>query len=131
MTAGVQIMNDDTTYGLMSDSGTNTMSVGMQIVTGTQTAMTSPADGKVVYHNFGLYSNDADGGPFEWQQYEWKVEDFWHDGYFAVVDTLTCAVQSTANFSASDLRIIFTVAGYQVGVTSNQLASLLVAQTQS
>ena len=128
MSANIQIMPADT-FGLAIDSTTTAMSIGMQIVTGTQSTMISPKNGKVVYHKFASYSNDADGGPFVWQQYDFKVEDLWPDGYFVVIDSLTCGVQSTADFSADDLRIVYTVTGYQVSVSSNQLASLLVAQT--
>ena len=128
VTASIQIMPSDS-FGLMMDTTTNAMSIGMQIVTGTQSTMISPKNGKVVYHKFASYSNDADGGPYVWQQYDFKVEDLWPDGYYVVIDSLTCGVQSTTDFSADDLRIVYSVTGYQVSVSSNQLASLLVAQT--
>ena len=128
VTASIQIMPSDS-FGLMLDATTNEMSIGMQIVTGTQSAMISPKDGKVVYHKFASYVNDADSSKSRWQQYDFKVEDLWPDGYFVVIDSLTCGVQSTTDFTADDLRIIYTITGYQVSVSANQLASLLVAQT--
>ncbi len=128
VTASIQIMPSDS-FGLAQDTGTNNMSIGMQIVTGTQSTMISPKVGKLVYHKFASYVNDPDSTVRQWQQYEFKVADLWPDGYFVVIDSLTCGVQSTADFTADDLRIVYTVTGYQVSVSSNQLASLLVAQT--
>ena len=127
VTASIQIMPSDS-FGLAIDSGTNDMSIAMQIVTGTQNTMISPRDGKLVYHKFATYVNDGETHN-RWQQYEFKVADLWPDGYFVVIDSLTCGVQATADFTADDLRIVYTVTGYQVKVSSNQLASLLVAQT--
>jgi hypothetical protein len=128
--AKVQVMMDDSVNGLMNDSATTAKSIAMQIATGTQTATLRPSDGKVVYHNFANYINDADGGPYKWTQYEWNVSDLWPDGFYAVVDTLTVGVISTADFT-STLRVTYTLAGYQVSISAQQLASFLVAQTQN
>jgi len=129
--ASMVLMSDAEPYGVMS-SGTvaNTYTpIGMQIATGTQTTILRPSNGKVLYHNAAGYYHDVDAGTnFVFQ--EITVADLWPDGYLAVVDTLTagCDVETTmgANF-----RISFSITGYQVAVSSNQLASLLVAQTQN
>jgi len=128
----MQLMADSTVNGLIIDGGSPIKSFALQMATGTQTVSTGnlrPSDGKVMYHNFGSYINDTDGGPYQLQEYEWKVTDLWPGGYYCVVDTLTASAISSANFGA-DLRMTYTIAGYQVSVSSNQLASFLVAQTQ-
>jgi len=132
-TAKVQIMMDDTVNGLADDTATTSKSVAMQIATGTQTATTGnlrPSNGKVMYHNFASYMDDVDASRKVWQQYEWDVTDLWPGGFYCVVDTLTASAISTADFT-STLRMTYTLAGYQVSISSNQLASFLVAQTQS
>jgi len=123
------LMSDAVPYGVLDSSSTagHYTPIGMQIATGTQVAILRPSDGKVLYHNAAGFVHDADATTnFVFQ--EVKVTDLWPDGYMAVVDTLTagCDVDTTlgANF-----RLMFSVTGYQVSVTSNQLASLLVAQT--
>jgi len=128
----MQIMADSAVNGLIIDGGTSIKNFALQMATGTQTASTGnlrPSDGKVMYHNFGSYINDTDGGPYQLQEYEWNVTDLWPGGYYCVVDTLTASAITSVNFSA-DLRLTYTIAGYQVSVSSNQLASFLVAQTQ-
>jgi len=127
--ASMILMSDDVPYGVLNSSTVATAytSIGMQIATGSQSTILRPSDGKVLYHNAAGFFHDADAGTnFVFQ--EVKVSDLWPDGYMAVVDTLTagCDVDTTlgANF-----RLMFSVSGYQVSVTSNQLASLLVAQT--
>jgi len=102
----------------------------MQIATGAQTEILKPSDGKVLYHKFGLYVNDADGAPYQWQWDTWNVDDLWPGGYVAVVDNLTASADSEADFSGN-FRMCYSVTGYQTKVSANQLASLLVAQTQS
>jgi len=132
-TAKVQIMMDDTINGLMYDTNATSKSIAMQIATGTQTSSTGnlrPSNGKVMYQNFANYVNDPDGGVQRWTQYEWDVTDLWPGGFYCVVDTLTASAISSADFT-SDLRMTYTIAGYQVSISSNQLASFLVAQTQS
>jgi len=131
--AKVQIMMDDTVNGLADDSASTTKSVAMQIATGTQTTTTGnlrPSNGKVIYHNFASYMDDVDASRKLWQQYEWNVTDLWPGGFYCVVDTLTASAISTADFT-STLRMTYTLAGYQISISSNQLASFLVAQTQS
>ena len=127
VSANIQIMPTGS-YGLSIDASTTGQSIAMQIVTGAQTSIVTPRDGKVVYHKFGSYINDLDGSPQTWQQYDFKVTDLWPDGYYVVVDQLTCGVQATASFSTA-CRVAYTITGYQVTVNANQLASLLVAQT--
>ena len=129
--AKIILMSDDVPYGVLDSStvASHYTSIGMQIATGTQTAILRPSDGKVIYHNAAGFFHDADAGTnFVFQEVE--VTDLWPDGYLAVVDTLTAGVDVDTTLGAN-FRIMFTVSGYQVSVTSNQLASLLVAQTQS
>jgi hypothetical protein len=130
MSAKVMVMSDGVPYGLnnSSNAANTPVNVGLQIATGTQTAILRPSDGKVIYHNFASYMHDVDANT-QWQFFEWDVTDIWPDGYVAVVDTLTASMDADANFSGA-CRATFTIAGYQESVTSNQLASLLVAQTQ-
>jgi hypothetical protein len=127
------IMMDTTVNGLIITGGTSIKSFALQMATGTQSTATGnlrPSDGKVMYHNFGSYINDADGGPYQLQTVEWNVTDLWPGGYYCVVDTLTASVVSSADFAA-DTRMTYSLAGYQVSISSNQLASFLVAQTQN
>jgi len=129
----MQLMPDTAVNGLIIDGGSPIKSFALQMATGTQTTATGnlrPSDGKVMYHNFGSYINDTDGGPYQLQEYEWNVTDLWPGGYYCVVDTLTASVISSADFGA-DQRMTYTIAGYQVSITSQQLASFLVAQTQN
>jgi len=132
-TAKVQIMMDTAVNGLIIDGGTTVKNFAMQIATGTQSSTTGnlrPSDGKVMYHNFASYINDADGGPYQLIEYEWNVEDLWPGGFYCVVDTLTASAVASVDFT-STLRMTYTIAGYQVSISSNQLASFLVAQTQN
>jgi len=129
----MQLMMDTAVNGLIIDGGTSIKSFAMQVATGTQSSSTGnlrPSDGKVIYHNFGSYTHDADGGPYQLQEYEWNVTDMWPGGYYCVVDTLTASVIASADFSAVT-RMTYSIAGYQVSISSNQLASFLVAQTQN
>ena len=123
------LMTDSVPYGAMN-SGTvaSTYSaIGMQIATGTQTTILRPSDGKVLYHNAAGFVHDVDAGT-NYVFQEVKVTDLWPDGYMAVVDTLTAGVDNESTLGAN-FRVMFSITGYQVTVTSNQLASLLVAQT--
>ena len=123
------IMTDSVPYGAMNSSTVAAVysPIGMQIATGTQTAILRPSDGKVLYHNAAGYVNDADAAK-NYVFQEVKVSDLWPDGYLAVVDTLTAGVDNESTLGAN-FRVMFSITGYQVSVTSNQLASLLVAQT--
>jgi len=123
------LMSDDVPYGVMASTtvASTYTPIGMQIATGTQTTILRPSDGKVLYHNAAGFYHDVDAGTnFVFQ--EVKVTDLWPDGYMAVVDTLTAGVDVESTLGAN-FRIMFSITGYQVSVTSNQLASLLVAQT--
>jgi len=123
------LMSDSVPYGVLGSNSVaaSYTSIGMQIATGTQTAILRPSDGKVLYHNAAGFIHDVDATTnFVFQ--EVKVTDLWPDGYMAVVDTLTAGVDVDATLGAN-FRVMFSVSGYQVSVTSNQLASLLVAQT--
>jgi len=129
----MQLMMDTTVNGLITSGGTPIKSFALQMATGTQSTSTGnlrPSDGKVMYHLFGSFINDADGGPYQVQEYEWDVTDLWPGGYYCVVDTLTASAIASVDFAA-DLRMTYTIAGYQVSITSQQLASFLVAQTQN
>jgi len=128
--AGITISSDSAPYGLMNSGQVIAPSIGMQIATGAQTTILKPSDGKIVYHKFGLYVNDADGAPYTWNWDTWHVDDLWPGGYVAVIDNLTASAQSEADFGAN-FRMCYTITGYQTKVSANQLASLLVAQTQS
>jgi len=128
----MQLMADSAVNGLVIDASTTVRTFALQMATGTQTVATGnlrPSDGKVMYHLFGSYQNDLDGVPYHVQEYEWNVTDLWPGGYYCVVDTLTASAITSVNFAA-DVRMTYTIAGYQVSVSSNQLASFLVAQTQ-
>ena len=123
------LMSDDVPYGVLDSSAlaAHYTSIGMQIATGTQTTILRPSDGKVLYHNAAGFVHDVDATTnFVFQ--EVKVTDLWPDGYMAVVDTLTAGVDTDTGLGAN-FRLMFSITGYQVSVTSNQLASLLVAQT--
>ena len=127
-TVSMTLMEDDVPYGICNQSVANSDTpFGIQMATGTQTAILRPSDGKVIYHLFGKTVSDADSD-HHMQTIEWKVEDIWPDGYVAVVDTLTVSAQSQASLGAN-FRYAWTLSGYQEKVSANQLASLLVAQT--
>ena len=127
-TVSMTLMENDVPYGLcdQTEAGSNTP-YALQMATGTQDAILRPSDGKVIYHMFGKTFNDADAGN-NIIRVEWKVTDIWPDGYVAVVDTLTVSAQTEASLGAN-YRYAWTLSGYQEKVSSNQLASLLVAQT--
>ena len=127
--AAMILMTDSVPYGVMNSGtvATTYSPIGMQIATGTQTAILRPSDGKVLYHNAAGFFHDADAGT-NYVFQEIKVTDLWPDGYLAVVDTLTAGVDVETTMGAN-FRVMFSISGYQVSVTSNQLASLLVAQT--
>ena len=130
VSADIQLTEDSAPYGLCnSTSTTGGNAIGMQFATGAQTAMLRPNDGKVIYHKFALYVNDADAVT-SWTEETFDVKTLWPEGYIAVVDNLTAMVQATADLSAT-FRMTYTITGYQKKVSANQLASLLVAQTQS
>jgi hypothetical protein len=128
-TVSMTLMENDVPYGMMDSStaATTPNPYTLQMATGTQTAILRPSDGKVIYHQFASYLHDVDANS-QTQWFEWRVDDIWPDGYVAVVDTLTVSAQSKAALSAN-FRYAWTLSGYQEKVSSNQLASLLVAQT--
>jgi len=127
-TVSMTLMENDVPYGICNQSQANSdIPFGLQMATGTQTAMLRPSDGKVIYHLFGKTVNDADAD-HHMETIEWLVTDIWPEGYIAVVDTLTVTALSQATLGAN-FRYAWTLSGYQEKVTSNQLASLLVAQT--
>ena len=130
VSADIEITQDSAPYGLLNSTTTTAgTAIGMQIATGTQTAMLRPNDGKVVYHKFGLQIVDSDAVT-SWTEETWHVKTLWPEGYIAVVDNLTAMAQCTADLSAT-VRMTYTLTGYQRKVSANQLASLLVAQTQT
>ncbi len=130
VSADIEITQDSAPYGLLnSTTVTAGTAIGMQIATGTQTAMLRPNDGKVVYHKYGLQVVDSDAVT-SWTEETWHVKTLWPEGYIAVVDNLTAMAQCTADLSAT-VRMSYTLTGYQRKVSANQLASLLVAQTQT
>jgi len=127
-TVTMTMMENDVPYGIFNQSvATSDIPFGLQMATGTQTAMLRPSDGKVIYHLFGKTVNDADATKTV-ETIEWLVTDIWPEGYIAVVDTLTVTALSQSSLGAN-FRYAWTLSGYQEKVTSNQLASLLVAQT--
>jgi len=132
VSADIQLTQADPPYGLINSSSTTSpsTSIGMQFATGAQTAMLRPNDGKVIYHKFAIYVNDTDATT-SWTEETFHVQTLWPDGYIAVVDNLTAMLQGTATLSSADFRMTYTITGYQKKVSANQLASLLVAQTQS
>jgi len=128
-TVKMTLMETDVPYGLMNSGSTATTPTpyALQMATGTQDAILRPSDGKVIYHQFAYYMHDVDAvTSTTW--FEWNVSDIWPDGYVAVVDSLTASAQSEAALGAN-FRYAWTLSGYQEKVSSNQLASLLVAQT--
>jgi len=129
--ASMVLMTYDVPYGITNPAVAEAtyIPIGMQIATGTQTTILRPSNGKVIYHNAAGFYRDLDAGS-NYMFQEINVEDLWPDGYLAVVDTLTAGVDNETSLGAN-FRISFSITGYQVSVTSNQLASLLVAQTQS
>ena len=131
VSANIEITTDAAPYGLLNSSTAATApnAIGMQIATGAQTAMLRPNDGKVVFHKFAAYMHDVDAVT-SWEEETWHVKTLWPEGYVAVVDNLTAMAQATADLSAT-VRMTYTITGYQRKVSANQLASLLVAQTQS
>jgi len=130
VSADIQITQAAAPYGLLNSTVVTTNNaIGMQLATGAQTAMLRPNDGKVVFHKFALHIADTDA-VYSWTEESWEVKTLWPEGYIAVVDNLTAMVQATADFTAA-MRMTYTVTGYQKKVSANQLASLLVAQTQS
>jgi len=130
VSANIELTQDAAPYGLMNSTQTVANgAIGMQIATGAQTAMLRPNDGKVIFHKFALQIVDADAVT-SWTEESWHVKTLWPEGYIAVVDNLTAMIQSTFDFTAT-MRMTYTVTGYQKKVSANQLASLLVAQTQS
>jgi len=127
-TVTMTMMEDDVPYGIFNSGvASSDIPFGLQMATGTQTAILRPSDGKVVYHLFGKSVNDADADHHV-ETIEWKVSDLWPNGYIAVVDTLTVSAQSESSLGAN-FRFAWTLSGYQEKVSANQLASLLVAQT--
>ena len=131
VSANIEITQDAAPYGLMNSSTVATVpvAVGMQFATGAQTAMLRPNDGKVIFHKFASYIHDVDAMTV-WSEETWHVKTLWPEGYIAVVDNLTAMAQSTVDFGAT-MRMVYTITGYQKKVSANQLASLLVAQTQT
>jgi hypothetical protein len=127
-TVKMTLMENAVPYGI-ANTGVTTADIpfALQMATGTQDTMLRPSDGKVIYHLFGKAVNDADADHFV-QTIEWTVTDIWPEGYIAVVDTLTATAQTETALGAT-FRYAWTLSGYQEKVTSNQLASLLVAQT--
>jgi len=123
------LMENDVPYGMVDSGSAPTIPIpySLQMATGTQTAILRPSDGKVIYHQFASYTRDLDS-TIQSQWFEWKVTDIWPDGYVAVVDSLTVSAMAGTTLGAN-YRYAWTLSGYQEKVTSNQLASLLVAQT--
>jgi len=127
--ASIILTSDAIPYGVANPAVTanDYVPIGMQIATGTQTTILRPSDGKVLYHNAAGFYRDVDAGS-NYVFQPWNTLDLWPDGYMAVVDTLTAGVDVESTLGAN-FRMSYTITGYQVTVTSNQLASLLVAQT--
>jgi len=127
-TVKMTMMENAVPYGIFNQSVSDSnIPFALQMATGTQTTMLRPSDGKVIYHLFGKSVNDNDADKHV-ETIEWLVTDIWPEGYIAVVDTLTVTAQAETALGAS-FRYAYTLSGYQEKVTSNQLASLLVAQT--
>ncbi len=131
--ADIELTQADPPYGLIdSVTVTGGTAIGMQIATGAQTEMLRPNDGKVIFHKFALYVNETGTqGMASWNEETFYVDTLWPNGYVAVVDNLTAMLQGTAVLDSADFRMTYTITGYQKKVSANQLASLLVAQTQS
>lgn len=132
VSADIQLTQSTAPYGLCNSStiATTGNAIGMQFATGAQTAMLRPNDGKVIYHKFATYVHDVDAVT-SWTEETVSVKTLWPEGYIAVVDNLTAMIQGTAALSSTSFRMAYTITGYQKKVSANQLASLLVAQTQS
>jgi len=132
VSADIQLTQSIAPYGLLNSSSTVTTpnAIGMQFATGAQVAMLRPNDGKVIYHKFASYMHDVDAVT-SWTEETFDVKTLWPEGYIAVVDNLTAMLQGTADLNSADYRMTYTITGYQKKVSANQLASLLVAQTQS
>jgi len=127
-TVSMTLMENDVPYGICNQSVANSdIPFALQMATGGQAAILRPSDGKVIYHNFGKTVNDADAD-HHMENIVWEVTDVWPDGYVAVVDSLTAMAQAQSALGAT-FRYAWTLTGYQEKVSSNQLASLLVAQT--
>ena len=131
VSADIQLTQSTAPYGLCDSSTTaaNGNAIGMQFATGAQTEMLRPNDGKVIYHKFASYVNESDFA--SWTEVTFDVKTLWPEGYIAVVDNLTAMIQGDANLNSANFRMSYTLTGYQKKVSANQLASLLVAQTQS
>lgn len=132
VSADIELTQSTAPYGLCNSStvASHGNAIGMQFATGAQTAMLRPNDGKVIYHKFASYVVDTDAVT-SWTEETFDVQTLWPEGYIAVVDNLTAMIQGTANLNSADFRMTYTITGYQKKVSANQLASLLVAQTQS
>ena len=131
VSADIEITQDSAPYGLLNSStaASTPNTFGMQIATGAQTSMLRPSNGKVLFHKYAIYMHDVDAVT-SWTEETWHVKTLWPEGYIAVVDSLTAMAQATADVSAT-VRMTYTITGYQKKVSANQLASLLVAQTQT
>jgi len=131
VSADIQLTQSTAPYGLCNSSSATSPSnaIAMQFATGAQVAMLRPNDGKVIYHKFCIYDNETNYAA--WNEEVWSVQTMWPEGYIAVVDNLTAMLQGTADLNSADYRMAYTITGYQKKVSANQLASLLVAQTQS
>lgn len=132
VSADIQLTQSDAPYGLCNSSTVagDGNAIGMQFATGAQTAMLRPNDGKVIYHKFATYIHDLDAVT-SWTEETFNVKTLWPEGYIAVVDNLTAMIQGTAALNSANFRMTYTLTGYQEKVSANQLASLLVAQTQT
>jgi len=131
VSADIQITQDAAPYGLLDSTVvTGGTAIGMQLATGTNTSMLRPSDGKVIFHKYALYVNETGTqGMASWTEESFNVKLLWPEGYIAVIDSLTAMAQCTADLAAT-VRMTYTLTGYQRKVNANQLASLLVAQTQ-
>ena len=132
VSADIQLTQSTAPYGPCNSTtvaGTGN-AIGMQFATGAQVAMLRPNDGKVIYHKFATYIHDIDAVT-SWTEETFNVKTLWPEGYIAVVDNLTAMIQGSAALSSAEFRMTYTITGYQKKVSANQLASLLVAQTQS
>jgi len=132
VSADIQLTQSTAPYGLCNSTtvAATGNAIGMQFATGAQTEMLRPNDGKVIYHKFASYIHDVDAVT-SWTEETFHVKTLWPEGYIAVVDNLTAMIQGTANLNTANFRMTYTLTGYQKKVSANQLASLLVAQTQS
>lgn len=126
VTIKMAVLSDGSPYGLPVDTTTNNPEVGLQVATGNQTALLSPADGRVLYHQYSNYFHDVDADT-HWQIFEITPTDKFPDGYDCVIDQLTVASISSADFSGT-LRIYYSITGYKKKFSPSELSSLLVAQ---